>query len=93
MTNNNITWQTIKRWCVIGSIVAGVVIAYTTLQMQVIALENTVFDKGTEMRKDFEATKLRQDMLILKQAELLNDFEKKLTRMEVVVEYMENGKH
>jgi len=59
--------------------------------MQVSALENTTKDKGVELRKDFEETKLRQDMLIIKQAELMQAFENKLTRMEVVVEYMENG--
>ena len=93
MKNGNIKWLSIQRWWPIIIVAVGLAIAFTTLQMQVSALENTVVDKGSTLRKDFEDTKLRQDMLILKQAELLNDFEKKLTRMEVVVEYMENGKH
>jgi len=48
-------------------------------------------DKGVLLRKDYEETKLRQDLLIIKQAELLVEFEHKLTRLETVVEYMENG--
>jgi len=89
--NNNITWQGIQRWWPIIIVTVGLAIAFTTLQMQVSALENTTKDKGAELRKDFEETKLRQDMLIMKQAELMNEFEKKLTRLETVVEYLENG--
>jgi len=91
MTNNNIKWKTIERFWPIIIVAVGLAIAFTTLQMQVSALENTTKDKGVELRKDFEETKLRQDMLIIKQAELIQAFENKLTRMEVVVEYMENG--
>ena len=91
MTNNNIKWKTIERFWPIIIVAVGLAIAFTTLQMQVSALENTTKDKGVELRKDFEETKLRQDMLIIKQAELMQAFENKLTRMEVVVEYMENG--
>ena len=91
MTNNNIKWKTIERFWPIIIVAVGLAIAFTTLQMQVSALENTTKDKGAEMRQDFEETKLRQDMLIIKQAELIQAFENKLTRMEVVVEYMENG--
>ena len=91
MTNNNIEWKTIERFWPIIIVAVGFAVAFTTLQMQVSALENTTKDKGVELRKDFEETKLRQDMLIIKQAELMQAFENKLTRMEVVVEYMENG--
>ena len=91
MTNNSVTWKGIQRWWPIIIIIVGIASCFVRLESRVSALAFEVHDKGADLREDFEATKLRQDMLILKQAELLNDFEKKLTRMEVVVEYMENG--
>ena len=93
MKNGNIKWLSIQRWWPVIVIAVGIASCFIRLESRVSALTFEVHDKGADLREDFEATKLRQDMLILKQAELLNDFEKKLTRMEVVVEYMENGKH
>jgi len=87
MTNNNVKWTNIQRfWPLFVVVIAGAV-AFTTLRMEVNAMQ----DKGVLLRKDYEETKLRQDMLIIKQAELLVEFEHKLTRLETVVEYMENG--
>ena len=87
MTNNNIKWISIQRfWPIFVVAIAGA-IAFTTLQMKVDAM----YDKGVSLREDYEETKLRQDMLILKQVELIQEFEKKLIRLEMVVEFMENG--
>lgn len=87
MKNNTIKWQTIERFWPIIIVAVGLAVAFTTLQMQVNAMQ----DKGVALRKDYEETKLRQDMLILKQAELMGEFENKLTRLETVVEFMESG--
>ena len=87
MKNNNVKWITLERFWPILTALIGVAIAFTVLKMEVSAMQ----DKGVALRKDYEETRLRQDMLILKQAELMNEFENKLTRLEVVVEFMENG--
>ena len=87
MKNGNIKWITVERVLPILVIIVGGIIAFTTLQVRVNAME----DKGVALRKDYEETKLRQDMLLIKQAELIQSFENKLTRLETVVEYMENG--
>lgn len=87
MKENGVTWKGVQRWWPIIIVVVAGAVAFTTLRMEVNAMQ----DKGVLLRKDYEETKLRQDMLIIKQAELLVEFEHKLTRLETVVEFMENG--